>query len=135
MAVLPEQSGGQNSAYRSGCHKFLVFKFPFLPPGNDAVYPLAASVCIARNSPPLAEINRCKSIKRTELFPISSVQSNSRNCGDTMKTKMSKTLFTAILTGAMALGTGTSLGAQDQSMEKPSAGVNAQVDQAPPPEQ
>jgi hypothetical protein len=22
MTVLPEQSGGQNSAYRSGCHKF-----------------------------------------------------------------------------------------------------------------
>jgi hypothetical protein len=22
MAVLPEQSGGQNSAYRSGCHKY-----------------------------------------------------------------------------------------------------------------
>jgi len=24
MTVLPEQSGGQNSAYRSGCHKVLV---------------------------------------------------------------------------------------------------------------
>jgi hypothetical protein len=24
MAVLPEQSGGQNSAYRSGCFLFLV---------------------------------------------------------------------------------------------------------------
>jgi len=49
-----------------------------------------------------------------------------------MKTKLSKTLLTAVLTSAMALGTGTSLG---QSMDKPSAGVNAQVDQGPPPEQ
>ena len=46
-----------------------------------------------------------------------------------MKTKLSKTLLTAVLTSAMALGTGTSLGAQDQSMDKPSAGVSAQVDQ------
>ncbi|MGA9687350.1 MAG: DUF3300 domain-containing protein, partial [Candidatus Sulfotelmatobacter sp.] len=52
-----------------------------------------------------------------------------------MKSKLSKTLFTAVLTSAMALGTGTSLGAQDQSMDKPSAGVSAQVDQGPPPEQ
>src|SRR5271168_1386557 len=48
-----------------------------------------------------------------------------------MKTKLSKTLLTAVLTSAMALGTGTFLGAQDQSMDKPSAGVGAQVDQAP----
>jgi hypothetical protein len=52
-----------------------------------------------------------------------------------MKTKLSKTLLTALLTSAMALGTGTSLGAQDQSMDKPSAGVSAPVDQAPPQEQ
>ena len=52
-----------------------------------------------------------------------------------MKTKLSKTLLTAVLTSAMALGTGTSLGAQDQSMDKPSAAVGAQVDQAPPAEQ
>ena len=52
-----------------------------------------------------------------------------------MKTKLSKTLLTAVLTSAMALGTGTSLGAQDQSMDKPSAAVGAQVDQGPPPEQ
>jgi len=57
-----------------------------------------------------------------------------------MKTKVSKTLFAAVLTGAMALGTGTFLRAQDQSMDKPSAAVSVQVDQAPvnqapPPEQ
>jgi len=52
-----------------------------------------------------------------------------------MKTKSSYTLLTAVLTSAMALGTGTSLGAQDQSMDKPSAAVGAQVDQGPPPEQ
>jgi hypothetical protein len=52
-----------------------------------------------------------------------------------MKTELSKTLLTAVLTSAMALGAGTSLVAQDQSMDKPSAGVSAQVDQAPPPEQ
>jgi hypothetical protein len=55
--------------------------------------------------------------------------------GDIMKTKLSKTLLTAVLTSAMALGTGTSLGAQDQSMDKPSAALGAQVDQGPPPEQ
>src|SRR5580658_5531886 len=56
--------------------------------------------------------------------------------GDLMKTKFSKTLLTAVLTSAMALGTGASLGAQDQSMDKPSAGVSVQVDQgAPPPTQ
>src|SRR6202034_508281 len=55
---------------------------------------------------------------------------------DTMKIKLSETLLTAVLTSAMALGTGTSLGAQDQSMDKPSAGVSVQVDQeAPPPKQ
>jgi len=52
-----------------------------------------------------------------------------------MKTKLSKTLLTAVLTSAMALGTGTSLGAQDQSMDKPSAAVSVQVDQGPPQEQ
>ncbi len=52
-----------------------------------------------------------------------------------MKTKLSKTLLTAVLTSAMALGTGTSLWAQDQSMDKPSPAVSAQVDQGPPPEQ
>ena len=85
----------------------------------------------------LAEINRCKSIQRTELFPISSVQSSNRSSGDIMQTKLSKTLLTAVLTmtSAMALGTGSSLAAQDQSMDKPSAGVGVQVDQAPPPEQ
>jgi hypothetical protein len=55
--------------------------------------------------------------------------------GDFMKTKLSKTILTAVLTSAMALGAGTSLWAQDPSMEKPSAGIGAQVDQAPPPEQ
>ncbi len=55
--------------------------------------------------------------------------------GDIMKTKLSKTLLTAVLTSAMALGAGTSLVAQDQSMDKPSAGVSAQVDQGPQPEQ
>ncbi len=48
-----------------------------------------------------------------------------------MKTKISKTLLTAVLTSAMALGTAASLGAQDQSMDKPSAAVNVQVEQAP----
>jgi hypothetical protein len=48
-----------------------------------------------------------------------------------MKTKLSKTLLTAVLTGAMALGTGASLGAQDQSMDKPSPAVGAPADQAP----
>jgi hypothetical protein len=52
-----------------------------------------------------------------------------------MKTKVSRTLLTAVLTSAMALGTGASLGAQDQSMDKPSAAVSAQADQGPPPEQ
>jgi hypothetical protein len=52
-----------------------------------------------------------------------------------MKTNFSKTLLTAVLTSAMALGTGTSLGAQDQSTDKPSAAVSAPADQAPPPEQ
>ena len=55
--------------------------------------------------------------------------------GDTMKTKLSKTLLAAMLTSAVALGTGTSLGAQDQSMDKPSAGVSVQMDPGPPPEQ
>ena len=84
---------------------------------------------------PLAEINHCKSIKRTELSPIPGVQSSSRKCGDHMKTKLSKTLLTAVLTSAMALGTAASLGAQDQPMDKPSAAVRAQVDQGPAPEQ
>jgi hypothetical protein len=44
-------------------------------------------------------------------------------------------LLTAVLASAMALGTGTSLRAQDQSMEKPSAAVGAQMDQGPPTEQ
>jgi hypothetical protein len=48
-----------------------------------------------------------------------------------MKTKLSRTLLTAVLTSAMALGTGTSLWAQDQSMDKPSAAVSAPADQAP----
>ena len=52
-----------------------------------------------------------------------------------MKTKLSKTLFTAVLTSAIALGIETSLEAQDQSMDKPSASVSAQVDQGPPPDQ
>jgi hypothetical protein len=56
-----------------------------------------------------------------------------------MKTKLSKTFLTAVLTTAMALGTTTSLVAQgqspDQSMDKPSAGVSAQADQGTPPEQ
>ncbi|MGA9389161.1 MAG: DUF3300 domain-containing protein [Candidatus Sulfotelmatobacter sp.] len=52
-----------------------------------------------------------------------------------MKTKLSKTLLTALLTSVMAFGTGTSLRAQDQSLDKPSAGVSVQVDQEPPPEQ
>jgi hypothetical protein len=52
-----------------------------------------------------------------------------------MKTKLSKTLLTAVLTSAMALGIGTSLWAQDPSMDKPSAAVSAQVDQGPPPAQ
>src|ERR1700735_2237607 len=49
-----------------------------------------------------------------------------------MKTKLSKTLLTAVLTSAMALATGASLAAQDQSMDKPSAAVSAQEDQGPP---
>src|ERR1700721_522626 len=52
-----------------------------------------------------------------------------------MKTKLPKSVLTAVLTSAMALGVGTSLWAQDQSMDKPTAGVSAQVDQGPPPEQ
>jgi Protein of unknown function (DUF3300) len=54
--------------------------------------------------------------------------------GDIVKTKLSKTLLTAVLTSAVALGTGT-LGAQDQSMDKLSTAGSAQVDQGPPPEQ
>src|SRR5580704_335237 len=56
-----------------------------------------------------------------------------------MKSRLSNRLLTAVLTSAMALGSGISLLAQDQSpeqsMDKPSAGVTAQVDQGPPPEQ
>ncbi len=52
-----------------------------------------------------------------------------------MKTKLSRTLLTSVLAGAMALGTGTALWAQGPSMDKPSAGISAQVDQAPPQEQ
>jgi hypothetical protein len=52
-----------------------------------------------------------------------------------MKTKLPKSVLTAVLTSAMALGVGASLWAQDQSMDKPTAGVSAQVDQGPPPEQ
>jgi len=48
-----------------------------------------------------------------------------------MKSKLSKTLLTVVLTTAMALLPGTSLLAQDQSMDKPSAAVGAPVDQAP----
>ena len=55
--------------------------------------------------------------------------------GDIMKSKLSKTILTAALTSAMALGAGTSLVAQDQPMDKPSPGVSVQVDQGPPPEQ
>jgi hypothetical protein len=44
----------------------------------------AASVFLAEIHHCLAEINRCKSIKRTELFPIPSVQSNNRNSGGTL---------------------------------------------------
>lgn len=51
-----------------------------------------------------------------------------------MKTKLSKMLLTAVLTGAMALAGGTSLVAQGQSLDKPSAGLSAQVDQGPPPD-
>ena len=83
----------------------------------------------------LAENNQRKSIKRTELLPVSRVQPSSRNSGSIMKTKLSKALFAAVLTSAMALGADTSLWAQDQSMDKPSAGMSIQVDQAPPPEQ
>ncbi len=52
-----------------------------------------------------------------------------------MKTKLSKTLFATVLASAMALGTATSLRAQDQSMDKPSASGSVQVEQGPPPEQ
>jgi hypothetical protein len=52
-----------------------------------------------------------------------------------MKTKLSERFLTAVLTSAMALGTGTFLRAQDQPMNKPSAAVSAQMDQGPPPEQ
>ena len=55
--------------------------------------------------------------------------------GDIMKIKLSKTLLTAVLTSAMALGSGISLVAQDHSMDKPSAAVGAPVDQGPPPQQ
>jgi hypothetical protein len=48
-----------------------------------------------------------------------------------MKSKLSKTLLTAVLTTATALLPGASLLAQDQSMDKPSAAVGAPVDQAP----
>jgi hypothetical protein len=51
--------------------------------------------------------------------------------GKFMKNKLSKTLLTAMLTSAIALGAGTSLRAQDQSMDKPSAGASIQVDQGP----
>ncbi|MGC1220909.1 MAG: DUF3300 domain-containing protein, partial [Candidatus Sulfotelmatobacter sp.] len=48
-----------------------------------------------------------------------------------MKTKLPTTLLAAVLAIAMALGTGTSLVAQDQSTDKPSAAVSAPVDQGP----
>jgi len=52
-----------------------------------------------------------------------------------MKTELSGMVLTVVLTSAMALGTGTSLAAQDQSMDRPSAAVSDQADQGPPPEQ
>jgi hypothetical protein len=52
--------------------------------------------------------------------------------GDIMKNKLSKTLLAAVLTSAVALGTGTSLVAQDQSMDKPSPAVSAPMDQGAP---
>ncbi|MFZ0587153.1 MAG: DUF3300 domain-containing protein, partial [Candidatus Sulfotelmatobacter sp.] len=52
-----------------------------------------------------------------------------------MKTKLSTTLLTAVLTTAMTLGAGISLVAQDQSMDKPSAAVSAPADQAAPQDQ
>jgi len=52
-----------------------------------------------------------------------------------MKTKLFRTLLTVMLTSALTLATGTSLWAQDQSTDKPSASGSSQVDQGPPPEQ
>jgi hypothetical protein len=76
----------------------------------------------------VAEINQCKSIKRTELSPISGVRHSKRN----LDHHENQIIRAAVLTSAMALGAGTSLGAQDQSMDKPSASVSGQVDQEPP---
>src|SRR5580658_7576840 len=72
--------------------------------------------------------------KERNSFPIPVFDLVAGILGDRMKTKLSRTLLTAVLTSALALATGTSLKAQDQSTDKPSAG-SAQVDQGPPPEQ
>jgi hypothetical protein len=52
-----------------------------------------------------------------------------------MKTKLSTTLLAAVLATAMGLGAGTSVVAQDQSTDKPSAAVSAPMDQAAPPDE
>ena len=48
MAVLPEQSGRQNSAYRSGCHKFL-FSITYRAP-DPVVTPVLKGMGEARSS-------------------------------------------------------------------------------------
>jgi hypothetical protein len=89
-------------------------------PKSTTAWPKSTTVSQSkeRNFPPFAVFNLVTGI-----------------LGDIMKSKLSETLLTAVLTSAMALGTGTSLAAQDQSMDKPSAGVSIQADPGPPPEQ
>jgi hypothetical protein len=84
--------------------------------------------------PKLASASQSKE-RNFPTFPVFNLVTGIFGGGRIMKNKLSKTLLTVVLTSAMALGTGISLGAQDQSMEKPSAGVSVQVDQGPPPEQ
>jgi hypothetical protein len=123
-------------------------------PGNVRIwvlqeYFLAAAVSYKNNS--LSSLRECIYwVKSTTAWPKSTgiSQSKERNSsplpvfdlvagipGDLMKTKLSRTLLTAVLTSVLALATGISLRAQDQSTDKPSAAVSAPVDQGRPPEQ
>jgi hypothetical protein len=52
-----------------------------------------------------------------------------------MKSKVYRTLFSAVVASAMALGTGSALRAQDATMDKPSPAVSAPADQGQSSEQ
>ncbi len=90
-----------------------------------------AILVIARNPPAWPKSTAVSQSKERNSSPFPVFNLVTGILGDRMKTKLSKTLLTAVLTSAMALGTAASLFAQDQSMDKPSAGADAQVDQAP----